>query len=333
MTHSTFCPAELPLPITASLTRNLYHGAATRVANVPDAPPISIRRNLMLPARVWRTRIAHSPTRRAIHFSEQQRRIVTTNHADESRPLAGRTALVTGGSRGLGLACAQALATDGAHVIVAARNKDQITAAVRGIVSGGGKASGYQIDVSEADAMASLYSWLDDQSLPSDIVINAAGMFRYGSIDRTSTADWEQLSRTNVASTLLSCQQAVSRMRSAGWGRIVNFCSVAGALRGAPGAVAYAMSKGAIAALTRSLAVEVALDRITVNAIAPGMFETEMTDGFRTNEARAEWATSRAAAGRWGQPAEVAGLVRYLTSPTGGFLTGQILAVDGGWTA
>ncbi len=187
--------------------------------------------------------------------------------------------------------------------------------------------------MSEVDTVQTMYGWLDDQHLTADIVVNSAGIFRYGSIGRTSVADWQELSATNVTSTLVSCQEAVVRMRSAGWGRIVNFCSVAGALRGAPGAMAYAMSKGAVAALTRSLAIEVAPDGITVNGIAPGMFETEMTDVFRADEARTQWALSRSPTGRWGLPGELAGLVRYLVSPAGGFLTGQVLAVDGGWTA
>ncbi len=248
------------------------------------------------------------------------------------RELRDRVALVTGGSRGLGRACALALAEAGAHVIVAARTPSSIEATVYDVQSAGGTASGRTLDVSDAQSIVDLYAELDE-TRPPDVVVNAAGAFHDGSVANTSVDDWLQVCATNATSTLVSCREASQRMRRQGWGRIINVCSVAGALRGVPGAAAYAMSKGAVAALTRCLAVEVAHKGITVNAVSPGMFATEMTDTFRADAQRTEWALSRAPQGRWGEPAELGSLVRYLASPGGAFLTGQILAVDGGWTA
>jgi len=242
-----------------------------------------------------------------------------------------RTALVTGGSRGLGRACADTLAASGAHVVVAARDKSAIDLAVADIKAAGGSAEGLVLDVSQPAAIRAAYASLDEAGHTPNIVVNAAGVFRLGGIRRVSEQDWAEVSAVNATSTLVSCQEAVARMRVAGGGRIINICSVAGALRGVPSAIAYGMSKGAVAALTRCLAVEVAADGITVNAIAPGMFYTEMTDGFRSADG-GEWALSRFPMQRWGRPEELGGLVGHLASAEGGFITGQVLAVDGGWT-
>jgi len=246
--------------------------------------------------------------------------------------LRDRVALVTGGSRGLGRACALGLAEAGAHVVVAARTGAAVDAAVADIRSAGGSAEGRLLDVADPDAIVALYAELDDVRAP-DVVVNAAGVFHDGTVAHTSVEDWMRICTTNATSTLVSCREASQRMRRQGWGRIINVCSVAGALRGVPGAAAYAMSKGAVAALTRCLAVEVAHKGVTVNAVAPGMFATEMTDVFRADSQRTEWALSRAPVGRWGDPAELGALVRYLASPGAAFVTGQIIAADGGWTA
>jgi NAD(P)-dependent dehydrogenase (short-subunit alcohol dehydrogenase family) len=246
--------------------------------------------------------------------------------------LRDRVALVTGGSRGLGRACALALAEAGAHVVVAARTPAAVDAAVADIRSIGGSAEGRRLDVSDPEAIVELYGALDEVRAP-DVVVNAAGAFQDGTVAHTSVEDWLRICATNATSTLVSCREASQRMRRQGWGRIINVCSVAGALRGVPGAAAYAMSKGAVAALTRCLAVEVGHKGLTVNAVAPGMFATEMTDVFRADGQRTEWALSRAPVGRWGDPAELGALVRYLASPGAAFVTGQIIAADGGWTS
>lgn len=252
--------------------------------------------------------------------------------AGTDRELRDRVALVTGGSRGLGRACARALAGAGAHVIIAARTPAAVEAAVAEIRSTGGSAEGRSLDVSVPQAIVEFYAELDDDRAP-DVVVNAAGIFHDGTVAHTSVEEWMRICTTNATSTLVSCREASQRMRRQGWGRIINVGSVAGALRGVPGAAAYAMSKGAVAALTRCLAVEVAHKGVTVNAVAPGMFATDMTDVFRADSQRTAWALSRSPQGRWGDPDELGALVRYLASPGGAFVTGQIIAADGGWTS
>lgn len=249
-----------------------------------------------------------------------------------SLELRDRVALVTGGSRGLGRACAVALAEAGAHVVVAARTASAVEAAVADIRSAGGSAEGRTLDVSIPAAIVDLYAELDGRR-PPDVVVNAAGIYREGGVANTTVEDWLNVCATNATSTLVSCREAAQRMRREGWGRIVNVASVAGAVRGVPAAAAYAMSKGAVAALTRCLALEVAHKGVTVNAVAPGMFNTDMTDVFRADPRRMDWVMSHDPVGRWGEPAELGALVRYLASPAAAFVTGQIVAADGGWTA
>lgn len=247
--------------------------------------------------------------------------------------LSGHRALVTGASRGIGLAIARELAGHGAEVVIAARNRETVEQAVKDVTSAGPvPAHGRPLDVTDLPALVALYEEIEETIGPLDIVVNNAGAFQSRSVLDTTVAEWEAMAHINVSSMLVSCQEAVRRMSARAGGRIINIASVAGT-RGVPGAAAYAMSKAAVISLTRCLAVEVATTGVTVNAIAPGMFETDMTDEFRDGGKREQWAANRAPMRRFGRVEELAPMVAALAAPSAAFTTGQIIAIDGGWAA
>lgn len=250
-----------------------------------------------------------------------------------SLPLEGRRALVTGGSRGIGLAVAKELASQGAEVILAARDRAVLDDATRAVAAlGSAAAHGRVLDVTDLEAIRRLFAEVEQELGPIDALVNNAGGFQSRTVLDTSPSEWERIAHVNVSSVLVACQEAVRRMSARGSGRIVNIASVAGT-RGVPGAAAYAMSKAAVISLTRCLAVEVATTGVTVNAIAPGMFETDMTDEFRDGGRRERWAAGRAPMMRFGKVEELAPMVATLVGPSASFTTGQVIAIDGGWAA
>ncbi len=234
-----------------------------------------------------------------------------------------RTALVTGASRGIGHACAVALARAGHTVVLAARNREKLDEAAAQIREQGGDARVVEIDLSVPDSIKSAFQ----QAGPIDILVNNAALTKDGLAMRMKAADWDIVLQTNLTGTFLSIQQVLPAMAKNRWGRIVNISSVV-ARSGNPGQSNYAASKAGVIGLTKSLAQEMASRNITVNAVAPGFIETDMT-AVLSAEVR-ERILSGIPLKRLGQPDDVAAAVKYLCSEEAGYVTGQVLDVNGG---
>lgn len=242
--------------------------------------------------------------------------------------LSGRVAIVTGGSRGIGRATAERLAASGATVVVNYRgNAAAAEATVAAITAAGGKALAVQGDVSQPADVEHLVKTTLEQFGRIDILVNNAGITRDNLLLRMKESDFDEVIATNLRGVFL-CTRAVLRpMTKQRFGRIINITSVIG-LIGNAGQANYAAAKAGIIGFTKSTAREMASRGITVNAIAPGFIETEMTDALNEETRKAILATIPL--GRFGQPAEVAGLICFLASDAGAYISGQTLTIDGG---
>ncbi len=247
--------------------------------------------------------------------------------------LDGRVALITGGSRGLGRAMAEALASAGAAVTLSARDLELATTVAREVGdAAGGRTLGVSAEItSDAEVRAMVARTLDAFGR-LDILVNNAGINIRGPIEQLSESDYDLVLDTNLKGPWLCCRAAAEPMRRQGWGRVINVSSMLGEIS-LPGRSPYAASKGGLTLLTKTLALEWAAHGINVNALCPGPFGTEMNLPLLNDpEVRAAM-QSKVPLGRWGNPDEIGPAAVFLASEASSYMTGATLFIDGGYTA
>ena len=246
--------------------------------------------------------------------------------------LSGKTALITGSGSGLGFAMARGLAEAGARIVLNGRDLAKLEASAATLRASGLKIETASFDVADSASVDAGVRELVARVDAIDILVNNAGVQHRGPIEEFSDADWRRLMATNLDAPFFLARAVIPAMKARRAGKIINIGSLMSRLA-RPTTVPYQTSKGGIAMLTRGLAVELAPFNIQVNAIAPGFFRTEMNAALTGNPEFSAWVEKRTPAGRWAAPQELAGAAVFLASPASAFVTGQVLYVDGGFTA
>jgi NAD(P)-dependent dehydrogenase (short-subunit alcohol dehydrogenase family) len=251
----------------------------------------------------------------------------------ESFRIKGKIALVTGGARGLGLTMATALAEAGADIALSGRSAEACREAAEGITAATGRrARGFAADVTKLADVERLKTEVEAELGPVDILVNNAGINIRGAADQLTEADWDAVVDTNLKGPFLCARAVGPGMARRGWGRIINLASILGVVA-LPGRAPYASAKAGVINLSRVLALEWAGTGVTVNALCPGVFGTEMNRQLLDDPVKYQEFVRRIPMGRWGELHELAGAALFLASDASSYVTGSCLFVDGGWTA
>ena len=247
--------------------------------------------------------------------------------------IAGRTALVTGSSRGIGRALALGLAQAGARVVLNGRDESALEAtAVQIRQATAAQVHVAAFDVTDSTAVRVGIAQIESDVAALDICVNNAGLQRRGPFTSFTDEDWHALLATNVTSAFLVGREVGRAMQSRGRGKIINIASLQSEVS-RPGIAPYAATKGAIKMLTKGMCADLAGSGICVNAIGPGYFETELTQALVDDESFSAWVRARTPAGRWGRTEDLVGTLVFLASDASAFVNGQIIYVDGGMLA
>jgi NAD(P)-dependent dehydrogenase (short-subunit alcohol dehydrogenase family) len=246
--------------------------------------------------------------------------------------LAGKIAVISGASKGLGRAMARSLAAEGASIALVARDEAKLGAVRAEIEKAGGRAKVFTADVTKEDQVAQLAEDISIRLGKAQILVNNAGInLRKNLVDFT-LAEWQSVIDSNLTSVFLMCRAFVPKMLGTGYGRILNMTSIMSHIS-LPQRAAYSSSKAAVLGLIRALALELAPEGITVNGISPGPIGTEMNRAIMDNPEANKQFLANIPVGRWGKEEEIGALARYLCSEDAGFITGTDILIDGGWCA